>query len=1264
MSKTLSLRIRFVHRALWVSVLLAAVALFVSSAGAQVTSGSLAGSVVDSQGGRVPGATIVLTSESRGTRLAPVTTNGDGDFIAPSLLPDTYAVEVTVAGFKTLRREHVPVTPGERVSLGDLTIEVGEMAETVSVTSERPLLQVESGDKSFTVVPTEVQSLPVAGRNFASLAALSPGVSSTITTSGTASTPNRIGVGGAPNFMMDGVSVMDTGSNTQLFNLNPEAIAEVKVLTNSYQAEYGRSNGLQIAAVTKSGTNSFHGSLYDLYRNSNWDPNTWANIKNGLPKTISKQSDWGFSIGGPVGKPGHTNKLFFFYSQEFSPRTGGNTVSRFRVPTALERQGDFSQTLTNTGALFPYIRDYTTGLPCSASDARGCFRDGGILGKIPQDRLYGTGMAILNNLWPLSNHAQLPGENYNYQVTLPVFKSLSYQPTARLDYYITDRLRISPKFNGNNTGRPLTPGSLPGYNDTQRISGTNWVDTWGGTVAYTITPTTAIEGTYGHSMNVLASVLQTKVSNLNNDGLSGLPLLYPGGRNVPSKYFAYEKLQGSGTPYFENGQILLPPNFAWGSLIGCPTTQNGAVAAPCPPNLNFPGALNTNVTQDINVILTRIQGAHSIKAGLYINHSWKAQNINLALGAMPFNGLMNFSNDVNNPLDSGFGFSNAALGILDLFSQQSKFVEGSYIYNNREWFVQDNWKVNHRLTVYGGLRFVNQQPQYDKFFQSSNFFIDKYSLASAPVLYAPGCAGAVYPCATANRQALDPRTGQLLGPGSSVYIGSMIPGSGTPLQGTIQSGQGISKYGYNWPAVAVAPRAGFALDVTGRQRLILRAGFGTFFDRPSGNSVQNSSSNPPYSIGTTINSILVQDLAKGVTQTPTAVPQLIVYQYNNDQLPTNAQWNAGVQVALPWSSSLDVAYVGLHEWAVLLAGNSNSTAGNGVNVNAVDFGSAFLPKNQDPTLASSTTPGATSLSTDQMRAIRGYGAIFQYQQKGWSTFHSIQTSFQRRYVRGLSAVFNWTWTLSNTGTTGLTQPRLQHAADGTWSVRADQGAYENLNKNLSTPAHQIKANLIFDPPRINLGSNALARTAAYVVNHWQASSVFTAATGTKYSVGYSYQNGGVNVNLTGSPDYAAKIRIIGDPGSGCSSDQYKQFNTAAFAGPVAPSLGLESGRFYLTGCPMFLTDLALARNFNIGHSERVRAQIRFDAFNVFNTVVFSTTNTTVTFNNPTSQTVVNAQYGSDGSILPSRLQPANAGFGAVTGALPNRSTQLELRLIF
>ena len=161
-----------------------------------------------------------------------------------------------------------------------------------------------------------MQNLPVGvSRNFATLTAFTPGVQ--VQNGGTT---GRLGGGGQNNIMMDGVSAMDTGNNGQLLQMNVEAIAEVKVLTQSYQAEYGRSSGLQISAVTKSGTNRMRGSAYDVIRNSDWYSNSWANQKNGLPKTVVKEKDLGYSLGGPVGKPGGNNKLFYFYSHEYRPR--------------------------------------------------------------------------------------------------------------------------------------------------------------------------------------------------------------------------------------------------------------------------------------------------------------------------------------------------------------------------------------------------------------------------------------------------------------------------------------------------------------------------------------------------------------------------------------------------------------------------------------------------------------------------------------------------------------------------------------------------------------------------------------------------------------------------------------------------------------------------------------------------------------------------------------------------------------------------------
>ena len=154
--------------------------------------------------------------------------------------------------------------------------------------------------------------------------------------------------------------------------MNPDALQEVKVLTSNYQAEYGRSSGVQVTAVTKGGTNQFRGSVYDVMRNSKWYSTNKTNKLNGDPKSKVDETDWGYSIGGPIGKPGGNNKLFFFYSHEYAPRLGGGDTIRYRFPTALERAGDFSQTLDNAGKLYPYIKDPLLSGTCSASSQAAC----------------------------------------------------------------------------------------------------------------------------------------------------------------------------------------------------------------------------------------------------------------------------------------------------------------------------------------------------------------------------------------------------------------------------------------------------------------------------------------------------------------------------------------------------------------------------------------------------------------------------------------------------------------------------------------------------------------------------------------------------------------------------------------------------------------------------------------------------------------------------------------------------------------------------
>ena len=191
-------------------------------------------------------------------------------------------------------------------------------------------------------------------------------------------------------------------------------------------------------------------------------------------------------------------------------------------------------------------------------------------------------------------------------------------------------------------------------------------------------------------------------------------------------------------PFFDGTALNLPPVFGWGSRIGA-----------APPQQRYPGWLNINRTQDVAISLTKVAGRHTIKGGFYLNHSFKAQNTGAGGGDaanLSFQGYVNFGNDTNNTLDTGFGYANAALGIFTNYTQMSRFIEGSLIYNQTEFYIQDNWKVSNRLTLDYGLRFVNQQPQHDQFQQMSNFFPDKWKASAAPVLYVAGCSNGAVTC--------------------------------------------------------------------------------------------------------------------------------------------------------------------------------------------------------------------------------------------------------------------------------------------------------------------------------------------------------------------------------------------------------------------------------------------------------------------------------------------------------------------------------------
>jgi hypothetical protein len=1176
---------------------------------AQTTSGSIAGNVADPNGAALNNATVKITDASRSFTLT-ATTDSEGRFVFPTVPPATYTLTVEATGFKKLERTGLLLVANDKLTLGDLVVQVGTASETVTITAEATQVQAESAERSYGVQGEIVRNIAVNGRQFVALASIAPGVVTT-TNTGTAGDITNISANGlrtsANNLQLDGVATVDTGNNGQMFAIVLDSIAEFKVLTSNYQAEYGRSAGAQISAVTRGGTRDFHGSFYVFRRHDGMNANTWINNRDSTPTNrINKprldQRDIGYTIGGPVWIPKVFNedksKVFFFFSQEhqkrFTPPAGPVRVT---VPTALERNGDFSQSRDNAGNLFPYIRDYTTNLPCSATDTRGCFQDGGVIGKIPANRLYQLGLNILK-IYPTPNTT---GSGFNYQTEAPTNQP-QRQDLYRGDWNINNSWRANGKYIYYKNS-PIQPyGSF--------VLGTNMPDfatifpnnRYGvsGNVTGSLNATTVLEITFGQTHNFIDILPNNPNFNRTSLNLSGIPLLYPGAvqRDLPPQFV------------FNGGRIANGPN------IG----SNNA------PFYNF------NTTRDWSVSLAKVWNSHNVKVGWFWQNSFKPQS-----SFANNNGVYNFVNDANNPFDTGFGFANAAIGVYNTFQQASIYAIGKYRYNNVEWYAQDNWKLTNRLTLDFGARFYWIQPQYDEDLQTANFLPSRYNVADAALLYRPVCLNNAASCSGASRRAVDPR--QLV-PGfvptesntiSGALIGRLVPNTGKITNGVLQAGAGIERGLYRNRGIHFAPRFGFGYDVKGNQSLVVRGGIGTFYDRPQGNTVFDLVQNPPVTIQPTFFFGRIQDIGSG--QVLIAPPNLVAFD-REGKIPTTYAYNLGVQYKLPFESVLDVSYVGTSGQHLLQRRN----------INAPNYGAAYLAPNQDPTAAANTVPGARALPVDFLRPYQGFGQIQYIEPSTSSNYHSLQTTLNRRFYKGLLLGVNYTWSKALgtqsgdlPGVAGFGAP---HIID---NRRANYGPLDFDRR------HNFNVNWVWQLPKATQ-----SRGLGYALNDWQLSGIYRFVTGQPYNVGFNIP-GLSAYTLTGTQNLeGARIVLLKNPGTGNSSDPYRQFDVSAFTVPQPGSLGFESGRNFLYRAPINSVDLSLSKRVRI--KEKAEFEIRLDAFNALNHTQFDAVNTTLNVTSLTNSTPTNLASESTRSLW--------TGFGAITSVRPPRNLQLSARFQF
>ena len=534
-------------------------ALVTGSAGAQTSSGSIAGAVVDSQQAAIPNAAVTAVEQEKKTTFT-ARTDAAGRFVFPQLLPGKYTITVESQGFKRTERKDINLLANDKITVGEITVEIGTVVESVEVSAQTILLKTESSERSGAMTGKELENLAVNSRSYLQLVGFLTGVVSTanLTTGGHAGLAN-ISANGARfdqnNLTLNGLGNVDTGNNgDQLATISLDAVQEFKVLTSNYQAEYGRSSGSQISVVTKSGTQQFHGSGYLFHRHEGLNANNWKNNRDGLQRNLFRLNDPGYTIGGPVYIPKimerTKNRVFFFWSQEFQRQLRPQARRDNTFPTDLERQGDFSQSVDRNGARFPYIRDSSlpSTLACNATSQAGCFQDGGVVGRIPKARQYAPGMAVLN-FYPKPNNPGNIGFNYSSQIpdSYPRRESL-----IRVDANVTDKWHVFGHFLHNfdsvtsaygsfvlGSGFPLVPITDTRPGRSVMLSATA-----------TLSPTLTNEATWGFGKNII------HIDPV-NDGLTrtktgiNIPLLYPSAvQNDFIPRFAY-----NGTRISNQGQV-------------------------------------------------------------------------------------------------------------------------------------------------------------------------------------------------------------------------------------------------------------------------------------------------------------------------------------------------------------------------------------------------------------------------------------------------------------------------------------------------------------------------------------------------------------------------------------------------------------------------------------------------------------------------------------------------------------------------------------
>jgi hypothetical protein len=1118
-----------------VLLILGLVAILGSPAPGQGTA-AIVGTVTDPTAAVIPNANITITNTDTGLVRTTVS-NSTGNFNAPELPIGHYQLHVEAQGFKSYERKDITLNVGETVRV-DIPLVIGNVGQSITVEENALQVQADTNDISQTITSNQIENLATNGRNVLQLTTLVPGAASNMPDfdSPGAQFQNRsIQFNGMRsddnNWLIDGGEAYDRGGGgILLVSPSQDALQQFTITTSNYAADLGNSSGGMISMAVKNGTKQFHGGAWEYNRNDALDAYSYFLKQTpGAQKAELRYNAFGFNLGGPIEFKSSNPKTFFFYNQEWRREINGGSLHQLVPTRAMFGFGSSGTTVTNnpdmTGEGTAYVPNTTDPAAIAKFNAAGLTPGQPFPNdQIPLSLVDPTAAAYLAGGYMLPPN-DASGQYYNSAANTDTYYR---EEIARVDHQFNQKFSIFAHaiYDSLSQSAPIVAWTGNTYPTVGSLEN---VPSWAGVVraTYQIGPNLLNEAAFNENGN---NILITNT----------------GAWHTPKGF--------NTTPLFNSNTINKVPGIDFsGGAIGV-NMDNG----------NWPWT-NTWRSNQAKDDLSWIKGAHNFKLGFAWLHTHKNQKIftdtagtyHFYGGATGCSGPPNCAKATN-----GVGLADFLLGDANDFGQAQTQDFVSIAFNTIDGYVMDDWRVSRRLTLNLGLRWEALPHAFDTNDRLSNFYPSLWDPAQA-AQFTSSTSGAL----------------NTSGPGFRTVPGTKLSNVPFYLNGVGLAGKDGIPQGLvdnHWSNMA--PRIGFAYDLFGNQRTVLRSGGGIFYERNAGNEEYNMGANVPFSNSASTNSPYMD--------TPTVS---WVNGASAGKSPTTPQSFTGVQKTLPITTVYQFSF-GIEQQF-----RSNVVATLGYVGNTSDHMSQTVDTN---TLPLSDTPDRTNVcgsacggkagtDADYFRQYVGFQSINLVENEGNAHYHSLQATMRatawHNLTLGAAYTYSHAW--------DVIDAQLFNNIDDPFSPRYQYGTSGFDRRHIGV------VNFDYDMPVFQHSKGA----AHNLMGGWTISGITLMQTGNPLSVNAGNNTLGLSGSTTDHADLVGKVTY--------PHTATQWFNpVGAFAQPAPLTFG-NSPKNIVKGPGRDNWNLSLFKDFHF--TERSGVQFKAESFNTWNHTQFTGVNTGV-----------------------------------------------------